>query len=83
MLVQNQLSFHNAVAVDVSSADQDFAPTLRGILLDTAGTVTVDLDGGTENIALPLQAGLTAAAITKVYQTGTDEAIRSSMVGVY
>ena len=80
MLVKNQLSFENAIAID-QSGDVTLSQSLRGILLDQAGTVTVDMQGTGTNIALPLQAGLTAAVITKVYSEGTDEGL--TIVGVW
>ena len=80
MLVKNQLSFENAIAID-QSGDVTLSQSLRGILLDQAGTVTVDMQGTGTNIALPLQAGLTAAVITKVYNSGTDAGL--TIVGVW
>jgi hypothetical protein len=62
-----------AVAINYSS-DQTFAQNPRGLHISTAGTLKVDfLDGST--VSLVLAVGVYPYAITKIYATGSSNAV--------
>ncbi|WP_434286292.1 spike base protein, RCAP_Rcc01079 family [Celeribacter sp. SCSIO 80788] len=61
----------NAEAVTPNDS-ADLSNASRALLLDAAGTVTVDMVGSGSNIALPLQEGYNPVRVTRVYATGTD-----------
>lgn len=50
----------------------DLTTVPRVLILNEAGTVTMDLVGGATNVAVPLQAGFNPIRPTRVYVTGTD-----------
>jgi hypothetical protein len=49
----------------------DLAQVPRCLILSAAGTVKMDLMGGTQGISVPLQAGFNPIRPTRVYATGT------------
>jgi len=59
-----------AIVTPNDSADLEFVS--RGLVLSAAGTVTVDMLGAGENIAIPLQAGWNPIRVKRIYSTGTD-----------
>ncbi len=60
----------NAYAVTPSDTeDLPFCP--RVLILDAAGTVKMDLLGGSSGVSIPLQAGFNPIRPTRVYATGT------------
>ena len=54
------------------SDDTDLATVPRVLILNEAGTVTMDLVGGATNVAVPLQAGFNPIRPSRIYATGTD-----------
>ena len=66
-------TFASAIGAEVatySGADHTFAIDVKGLLVDVAGIVVVDLKN-TTNIALPLVAGYNPIAALAIRQTGT------------
>lgn len=64
-----------AVAIDYSGGDQVLATESRGIYIDTAGNLKVDMADGTTVTFENLAAGtIYPIAITKIYQTGSTTA---------
>jgi hypothetical protein len=61
---------NGAVVVPDDAADLAIVP--RVLILDEAGTVTMDLVGGARNVAVPLQAGFNPIRPSRIYATGTD-----------
>ena len=60
----------NAYAVTPSDTeDLPFCP--RVLILDIAGTVKMDLLGGSSGVSIPLQPGFNPIRPTRVYATGT------------
>ena len=60
----------NAYAVTPSDTeDLPFCP--RVLILNAAGTVKMDLLGGSSGVSIPLQAGFNPIRPTRVYATGT------------
>jgi hypothetical protein len=53
----------------------DLAICPRCLIIDAPGTVTMDLLGGSENVAVPLQAGFNPIRPTRVYASGTDSSL--------
>lgn len=60
-------------------ADLEVCP--RCLILDVAGTVTVDMLGSGNMVAVPLQAGFNPIRPSRVYATGTDSSL--TIVGGY
>jgi hypothetical protein len=54
------------------SNTEDLAMVPRVLILDQAGTVTMDLVGGASNVAVPLQAGFNPIRPSRIYAAGTD-----------
>lgn len=65
-----------AAAISYGGGDQEFTRAIRGVYIDTAGHLKVDMLDGTSGVTFSnLAAGAVySIAITKIYQTGSTAA---------
>lgn len=74
-VVQDNDPAIGAVAIDYSGGDQPLSGAPRGLHIDSAGALKVDMaDGTTVTFASLLEGAFYPYAVTKIYQTGSDAA---------
>lgn len=88
---RGSLSALGAEAIDVSSADKSptkldpngVALPVRGLNAQVAGLVKVDMADGSTGVTLYVTQGNNALAVSKVYNSGTDSGLLTTLAFLY